>query len=199
MTTRERLQDELDRLERAIDDVTERQALLQRLTGVDRDEVAAELPPDPEPHSTADEVGDDDATLLRGPDIRTTALQVALAMPSRPDALHYRDWYEALVGAGYRVAGKNPLAVFLTQLNRSPVVVKSTQSGVYEIDRAAPRRLRAKLAALQRELRDVAADSTSDREPLRQRRQELTVEIGRLERALEEAEAVLDNSSQLAA
>jgi hypothetical protein len=58
--------------------------------------------------------------LLRGPAICRAAVQVLLDHAGRPEAMHYRDWYELLVVAGYTVAGKDPLTVFLTQLGRSP-------------------------------------------------------------------------------
>jgi hypothetical protein len=73
--------------------------------------------------------------ILSGPAIREVAVQVLLRQPEYIEALHYRRWYELLQEAGYEVAGKDPSAVFLTQISRSPVVRKSTESGVYELDR----------------------------------------------------------------
>jgi hypothetical protein len=99
------------------------------------------------------------------------------------------------VKAGYSIAGKNPLAVFLTQLTRSPLVCKSTQTGVYALDRSAPARLQHRLEELGSELRGLAsgptdADTVS---ALRDRRRRLNLEIGQVERALEEALRVLEN------
>jgi hypothetical protein len=118
--------------------------------------------------------------------------------PDRPQALHYRDWFDALRAAGYAVAGKDPLAVFLTQLSRSPVVRRGTQSGVYELDTTAPRRLRERLDALHAELRGLTAapSATADLTAIRARRAALTAEITRVEKALEEAEAVLGAAAQ---
>jgi len=59
--------------------------------------------------------------LLRGPQIRETAVRVLAGSP-HAGAIHYRDWYQLLCDAGYEVAGKDPLAVFLTQITRSPLV-----------------------------------------------------------------------------
>lgn len=185
--TREQLQDELDRIEQAIDDVSQRQSLLSRLADVDLsapEESSADVDA-PEFRADQDELS------LRGPEIRRAALEVLLGLPARPQALHYREWYDEVLRAGYRISGKNPLAVFLTQLNRSPVVRKGSQAGVYELDRTAPRRLRRELEELQRQLRDVAAESGYDREEVRQRRHRLTIEIGRVEKSLEEADEVL--------
>ena len=62
---------------------------------------------------------------LRGPAIREAAVR-ALVADGR-DALHYREWFELLDER--TVAGKDPLAVFLTQLSRSPAVRKGAQPG----------------------------------------------------------------------
>ena len=66
-----------------------------------------------------------------------TAVTISLPDPRHPQALHYREWFALLEQNGYAVAGKDPLAVFLTQLSRSPVVQRGTQSGVYELNAAA--------------------------------------------------------------
>lgn len=69
--------------------------------------------------------------LLRGRAIREAAVQVVAASsePTRPR--HYGDWYAELLNAGYAVAGRDPQAAFLTQLNRSPVVRRDPEPGVY--------------------------------------------------------------------
>lgn len=132
-------------------------------------------------------------TVLRGPAIRETAVRVLLAQPQRIEALHYRRWYELLGAAGYTVAGKDPMAVFLTQLTRSPVVRKATQPGLYEVDRQAPLRIRQRLERLRTELRELvtAPQTPVDLATVRSRRHELDVAISQQERALEEALRVL--------
>ena len=55
-----------------------------------------------------------------GPDIREVA--VRLLVDNGREAMHYREWYELLERAGHEIAGKDPLAVFLTQISRSPAV-----------------------------------------------------------------------------
>jgi DNA repair ATPase RecN len=91
------------------------------------------------------------------------------------------------------VAGKDPLAVFLTQLSRSPLVRKASAPGVYEIDRHAPLRIRQRLERLQAELREVTVATPSPVElgSVRARRHELDLAISQQERALEEALHVL--------
>ena len=95
--------------------------------------------------------------VLRGPSIRRVA--VAILLDRGMGALHYREWFQMLGDEGYAVEGKDPLAVFLTQISRSPVVGKSTQSGVYELDMEAPQRLRRRIAQLHGELREFTTPS----------------------------------------
>jgi hypothetical protein len=125
--------------------------------------------------------------VLRGPRIREVAVRL-LVERGTWGALHHRDWYALLVAAGYEIAGKDPLAVFLTQLTRSPAVRRSGAPGVYEVDRGASAREAARLAELQRELRTLtaavpAADLTAIRAVM--------AEITRAERALAELTRVL--------
>ena len=133
--------------------------------------------------------GADPPPVLRGPAIRETAIRVLIAQPEPVESLHYRRWYDLVAGAGFRVAGKDPLAVFLTQLSRSPLVRKTSAPGVYELDRQAPLRIRQRLERLQSELREVtvAAHSPVELGAVRARRHELDLAISQQERALEEA------------
>jgi hypothetical protein len=49
--------------------------------------------------------------------------------------IHYRDWYDLLVRAGHRVQGRDPLATFLAQVARSPVIRSAAPNrGVYILD-----------------------------------------------------------------
>ena len=139
---------------------------------------------------------------MRGPAIRVAAVKVLVGHPRRPGALHYRDWFAPLEQAGYAVAGKDPLAVFLTQLSRSPLVRRGTQGGVYELDLQAPARLRRQLEDLKGQLRDLASptsSSTTDLSALRSRRSALNLEIGKVEKALEEVEEALTKANQMPA
>jgi hypothetical protein len=186
---RARLREELASIEASLRELDERDALLDRLAGPDE---AAARPAPPAAGAPPDAA----RTRLRGPAIRRAAVEVLLAHPDRPQALHYRAWFDALAAAGYEVLGKDPLAVFLTQLGRSPVVRRGTQSGVYELDPGAPRRLRDELEALHWELRGIAATptATADLTAIRARRAALTTQMTQVEKALEEAEAVLGTS-----
>lgn len=53
-------------------------------------------------------------------------------------AIHYREWFNLLRQAGHHVAGKDPLATFLAQLNRSASIERVGQrSGLYRLRCAA--------------------------------------------------------------
>jgi len=177
LETRRRVRAQLAEVDAALGELDERAALLDRLAG------PPAAPPAPTPLRPQ-------SAPLRGPAIRRAAVKVLLEHPDRPQALHYRGWFEAVSAAGHQIAGKDPLAVFLTQLSRSPVVRKGTQNGVYELDRAAPARLRRRLDELHDELRRLTAtpSSTVELASIRTRRAQLNVEIGQVEKALAEAE-----------
>lgn len=187
---RGRLRSELARIEAGLTDVDERKRLLDRLAPRAAEEKIESAGASIETSMPGT------AATLRGPAIRETAVRLLLDDERGAEALHYREWFERLADAGFAVAGKDPLAVFLTQLTRSPVLRKSTQAGVYELDRSAPARLRARLAALHDELRGLTATptQTADLGAIRARRDELNTEIGQTEKALEEAERMLGDA-----
>ncbi len=189
---RERLLGELQRVGDELAAVDERLGVLVRL--VDADLLALDRRPAALRGVAAAAVaaapdGGPTRTVLRGPAIRETAVQVVIAQPEHIEAIHYRRWYDLLGAAGYTVAGKDPLAVFLTQVTRSPVVHKGTEPGVYEVDRRAPLRIRQKLERLQGELRDATLTPVApvDLAGVRARRHELDLSISQHERALVEA------------
>lgn len=72
---------------------------------------------------------------LRGQKVRDTAIEVLLRHRGPMKPIHYRQWHELLEHEGHRVAGQNPLATFLTQIRRSPVVEPvPDRSGFYLVD-----------------------------------------------------------------
>lgn len=137
-------------------------------------------------------------TPLRGAQIREIAVRV-LADAAPPGApVHYRDWFQLLAARGFTPAGKDPLATFLTQIGRSPLVQRSTSSGIYALDLEFPDRARARLAQLTAQLSDsqeLAPDATvQDIAAARERRDQLTAEIHDVERQLEEVRRSLGGS-----
>lgn len=190
------LRAELERVEATMVQIDERFTLLDRLAPVEP--VVSGMEREPSIPVRAGIDGRDHPSpeaVLRGTVIRETAVRLLAERPEGDAPIHYREWFGLVEAAGFRVAGKDPLAVFLTQVKRSPVVTKALSAGVYELDRGAPARLRREIAVLQTELRRLA-DGDGGGEPgeRRQRREAVLVELGRRERRLEEAERVLSRS-----
>jgi hypothetical protein len=193
---RARRLNELRDLDEALGAVRERLAILGQMLC---DALDDELPPlasspgesSPPTERAHAEIGA--RRVLSGPAIREAAVQVLLREPEYIEALHYRRWYDLLLESGFAVAGKDPLAVFLTQLTRSPVVQKGTEAGVYELDRQAPLRLRQRLERLHAEVKELSSGGLPESElaSTRARRHELNLSISQTERALEEALRVL--------
>jgi hypothetical protein len=128
---------------------------------------------------------DEPNTALKGPAIREVAVRLLIA--AGHEGLHYREWFELLKTHGHEVAGKDPLAVFLTQLTRSPVVRKSAIPGHYELDRQAPERLRRRLDRLHREYLTAT----------RPQRTQIAADIARTEKQLDEATRALPQPRDL--
>jgi hypothetical protein len=196
LAAREELRAELARIDAGLADVDERRRLLDRIAPDVPSVSAANAPQETIPLREELKAAVEPGIVLRGPAIRETAVRVLL---DRPDieAIHYRDWFELVTGDGYTIAGKDPLAVFLTQISRSPVVHRSTQAGVYELERDATVRLRDQLDRLHEQLRALSAATvaTHDLADVRAKRQELTLEIGQVEKALEEATRLFDRQA----
>jgi hypothetical protein len=171
------LRGQLEEAEDRLHHLDERISTLQALVG----EPIAQAAPVP------GEQAENGAGALRGARIRELAVRTLLESGHAENPIHYRAWLELLEQAGYRVDGKRPDAVFLNQIVRSPVVRATTEAGVYELDLQAPGRLEAKLEKLQRELRDTTVHDALDGDDL----EKLTLEIRRVERALQEATEIL--------
>jgi hypothetical protein len=171
----------LERVESDLAEIDERLALLGRLALPERE---------PEPSSDdrpAPSTGA--ARVLEGPAIRTTAVRLLVEHEPAREEVHYRDWYALLTKHGFAVAGQKPLAVFLSQVSRSPVMRKATPAGVYALDRDATERLGRELSVLEAELHTLMRQSPSRpaNGATQTRRRELLLAIGRHERALDEA------------
>lgn len=141
------------------------------------------------------------AAVLTGAAIREIA--VPLLIQKHPEGpIHYRDWYALLTGEGYAVAGKRPDAVFLNQVSRSPLVRATTKSGYYALHLEASDDLRDKLGVQQAELASVLQHVPMDSSSLeahRESQRELSIEISRTERELDEAVKAIEMAERLAA
>lgn len=132
---------------------------------------------------------------LSGAAIRRQAVAVALHAPEEYRELHYKDWYERLVHSGYKVNGRDPVAVFLTQISRSPLVIRGAGHGTYGLDRLALRRLNVALRELRQErhyLVNTAPDPDAwSLDTLAAKLHDVTLEVSRTERQLAEAVATI--------
>jgi hypothetical protein len=187
------LRAELDQVERALVEVDERSGLLDRLAPVELPEGVAPTGKERAVGSAGRVAEGPVAQILRGTAIRETAVRLLVRSSDAHRPIHYRHLYELLRDSGFEVAGKDPLATFLTQLSRSPVMHKTTQAGIYELDFDASERLRRRLTELQADLRTVTGNpgATDDLAEIRERREQVLAEMAQIERALEEAARVI--------
>ena len=211
LAERERLSRELERLDRRAaalnaeltkldshrQELREQLALLARLAHSEADSpfptrrlrpVAA----DDEANVRADESMAQEAPLgvLRGARIREVAVLLLASSATPTRSIHYSKWYELVRGAGYGVAGREPVAAFLTQISRSPVVAKAGGPGVYALDLDAPVELRRRIGRLRAEILQLSSSDETTAEGVaatRQRRSELSRALAEAERRLEEA------------
>lgn len=78
-------------------------------------------------------IADTDAE-LRGQRLRDVAIQILKRHKGQAATVHYREWYELVVHEGHRVAGKDPVASFLTQVSRAHEVESvGRRSGLYRL------------------------------------------------------------------
>lgn len=70
---------------------------------------------------------------VRGQKLRELAVEL-LRQKGGGASIHYRDWYDLVVGTGIKVGGKDPLAAFLTQISRADGVESvRSRSGLYRL------------------------------------------------------------------
>lgn len=185
---RERLRDELARIEAELGLLDERTQLLDRVAGADPGPAAAGGGPRV--------VAAAQQGALGGRELRETAARILLATFGVGREIHYRDWLDRVLAAGHDIAGRDPGASFLTNVSRSPVIARGEAPGTYRIDLDRIEALRAELAEKQAELSDLVGVIAREREPaagarLRQHRTKLLAEIRRLENQVGEADRVL--------
>jgi DNA repair exonuclease SbcCD ATPase subunit len=136
---------------------------------------------------------------LRGNKLREAAIGVLARRHGIGEPIHYRRWFELLLSEGVSVSGKDPLATFLTQVTRSPLVEREPgAAGVYRLDlqSAADRALSAyKQAEL--ELRRAEDAYRRAVEGAREAGAEASLpEVGKLHRRLREAQRRLASAER---
>lgn len=187
--TRAELRARIDEIDLKLIELEEHEVMLRHFVDPPHAEPSTQLP------SEASRSADGDSVLLRGTAVRETAVRLLIADRHAARPIHYREWFALLQRAGFEVAGKDPLAVFLTQISRAPMIRRSTAAGMYELDRAAPDRLHNRLSRLQADLRRTTAPptSTTDLAAIRAERDDIMSQIAQIERALEECARVLSD------
>lgn len=71
---------------------------------------------------------------LRGQRLRAVAVEVLRREVGPGRAIHYKQWYGLLTAAGYLVAGRDPVATFLAQVQRAGEVRRiGNRTGRYEL------------------------------------------------------------------
>lgn len=195
LAAREReLTHEIDSIGKARASLEHELGVLDRLAGP---RTTASRHPQPAPRrlQVVPEAHDATVTMLRGAHVRETAVRVLAASGQAGESVHYRTWFDLLRQRGFLPAGKDPLATFLTQIGRSPVVRRSTEPGVYSLDLAFPERATSRLQQLKDELEHVGRLPTNatveELARTRERTGELQAEIHSIERALAEAQRSL--------
>lgn len=69
---------------------------------------------------------------LRGQRLQEVAVEILSREVGTGRSVHYREWFELVRAAGYGVAGKDPLATFLSQVTRAPEIESAgRRSGRY--------------------------------------------------------------------
>lgn len=71
---------------------------------------------------------------LRGQKLQETAVELLRHRRGIGAVVHYREWFDLVLETGVRVAGRDPLATFLTQIGRAPGVESvRPRSGLYRL------------------------------------------------------------------
>ena len=180
----QRLLEQLDEVRAELAAVGERSRLLVEILGP-----IASVPAAGDAASRADA-----GVVLRGKELRERASQILYERHGADCDVHYRQWLDDVLAAGYDIAAKDPPAAFLTTASRSPVIVRGDKPGTYRIDVGRADALRRELAEAEAELADVTAVIARDRNPgpeLREHRARLIASLRRLERDVGEADRVL--------
>jgi chromosome segregation ATPase len=188
---RNALAGELAELDRQAGELRERERLLAAIVEPDQRSQAS-TDPSPTPART-----------LKGRELRRVAGQL-LWSAQRDEQIHYREWFERVLAAGYAVGGKNPAATFLTNIRDSPAVARAAGQGYYRIAPVSRRQITEAIAETQAELADVGDVLTRARndpdlrdriDTLRDHRQRLTHRLRRLEADADEVAAIMADSS----
>jgi len=182
---------ELQRLVEAREEIRQQVSLLDQLAPVTTP--VARAPQDDDRRAGSDSSHEPPNGYLRGARIRAVAVRLLAASANADRPVHYQQWFDLFTRAGFGIKAQDPLGTFLTQVTRSPVVQKAQGPGLYLLNLDAPRQLHQELRRLQDELLRIhfGQQTLEGIASIRERRAELTSQIARVERALEEAAIAL--------
>jgi hypothetical protein len=179
------LRAQLAELDRETDKLVRRRTLLGELVG------SADTPEDSRlqtaPHA-----------VLKGRELRTVAGRLLWASHGTQE-VHYREWFERVLTAGYVIGGKDPLASFLTNVRDSPTVARGSEAGYYRLDPTSMTDIEQKMSEVSAELDDVRRSLARARaeelpgrqiDALRAHRDTLAQQLRRLEVDVEEVRQV---------
>lgn len=94
------------------------------------------------------------ARALKGRELRREAARLLWGW-SGSEAIHYREWFERVLAAGYAIGGKDPAASFLTNVRDSPAVVGAEGQGLYRLDPSSVDRVDQDIVEVEAELADA--------------------------------------------
>jgi hypothetical protein len=175
---REALRGELAQLDRESERLHERRRALALAVGEE---------PDTAPKSSSREIN-----TLRGRALRRVAGNL-LWRSEGDHEIHYREWFERVLAAGFAVGGRDPGASFLTNVRNSPAVVRGARPGYYRLDPERRDRRREEIAEVRAELEDLGATLLRAREDpgLRDRVEDLRTHRSHLDQKLRRLETDL--------
>lgn len=94
------------------------------------------------------------ARAVKGRELRREAAQL-LWRHKQAEPIHYREWFDRMLAAGYAIGGKDPAASFLTNIRDSPAVVGAEGQGFYRLDPQTVEEVAREIGEVEAELADV--------------------------------------------
>src|ERR1700744_5570675 len=155
---------EAARVQRALDTLVQRRAaLMAQVADLDaqmqsherRLELLRELA-DVEEATPAAEVGPGGpavapARVLKGRELRREAGRLLWRWRGA-EPVHYREWFERVLAAGYITGGKDPAASFLSNVRESPTGLRAEGQGRYRLDPTSIDRIERQIGEARAEL-----------------------------------------------
>lgn len=139
---------------------------------------------------------------IKGRELRRVAGRL-LWSAQRDGEIHYREWFERVIAAGYAVGGKDPVASFLTNIRDSPAVLRGSAQGRYRLDPHGLETISQQIAETQAELADLEqsiarTDVETERrviDALHRHRDELKQNLRSLQAKLAELRYIFDSEA----